>query len=388
MYLVNKRELVHVAAYTEDSCVSIYMPTHPTDLKWQEEDPLRLKNLLQEAERQITREYPALRVPDVQRLLQPAVQLLQQGSDFWKHQNQGLAIFLAPEFNYVQSLPFPCEEQVMVSTRFYIRPLLPLFNDDACFYILTLSQNRVRLFHATRYHLNEIKLENMPTSMSEALKYDDPEKQLHFRGASAPGAAGRRAAMFYGYGEPVSYKKDSLLRYCQQVNAGLQPYLRGQNDPLVLACVDYLFPIYQEANSYPNLWPVPIIGHPDRRNSVELHRAGWNVVESHFQRGQREAVEQYWQRFRSGQTSSNVQEIVLAAYHGRVETLLTADTGQQWGIVNTSPGSIELLPEAKPGAVELINLAASYTIVNNGMVYVLPAEEVPGNMMVAAVFRY
>ena len=390
MELLDQRELMRVVEYSGDICVSIFMPTHPTGLEWQEEDPLRLRNLLKEAEQQVTQAYPELRLPGIRQLLQPAVNLLQEGSGFWKYQGQGLAIFLTTEFNHVHHLPFPCDEVVLVANNFYIRPLLPLFSGDGRFYILAFSQNQVRLFHASQGDLEEIELPDVPKSLAEALKYDDPEKQFQFRGASAPGAPGRQAAVFYSHGMPSSYKKEWLLRYCQQVNDGLLPQLRNQNAPLVLACVDYLFPIYQQANTYPHLWPEHVPGNSDRCRPGELHLAAWHLVQPHFQEKQRQALSRCRQLLNGGQASGETAEIVAAAYYGRVATLFVATTCRLWGSFNPQTGEVQLLsqPELNPNSAELLNLAATHTILNGGAVYAVPPDEVPGHGMVAAIFRY
>jgi hypothetical protein len=380
------RELMERA---EGLCVSLYMPTHPAHLERQQEDQLRLRNLIDEARTQMVHTAPTLRTPDVQAMLQPATKLLQFDGDFWKHQRGGLAIFLAPGFSRVYRLPLDCEPMVMVSSRFYVRPLLPLLTGHGRFYLLALSQNQVRLFHATQDGINEVELQDVPTSMEEALAYDDPERQLQFHGAAAaPGAAGKRAAVFYGRDAPSSYKKEALLRYCQQVNAGLRPYLHNESAPLLLACVDYLFAIYQEANSYTHLFPTCVSGSPDRLGAKALHEKAWALVQPSFQQAREEAQARYWRLLGKGQASADVKRIVVAASQGRVETLFTAAAGQQWGTVNQQTGEVCLHEHAIPDDQELLNLAAIYTLTNGGMVYTLQPDELPDGVKLAASFRY
>lgn len=69
-----------------------------------------------------------MRTPDIERLLQPASKILQRDGDFWKHQAGGLAIFLGTKFSRVYRLPVEFEPLVQVSSRFFIRPLLPLLS--------------------------------------------------------------------------------------------------------------------------------------------------------------------------------------------------------------------------------------------------------------------
>ena len=384
-----KEDLKELIDHTGDICVSIYMPTHPTHLEQQQADPIRLRNLIDEARTQITRFTPFLRHPDVERLLQPAVQLWLQNGDFWKHQAGGLAIYLGTDFNRVIRLPLEVEPLVMVSGRFYIRPLLPLLTGHGRFYLLALSQNQVRLFHATQDNIDEIELQDTPTSLDEVLVYDEPEKQLQFHGAAgAPGAAGRRAAIFYSVDVPSNYKKESLLRYCQQVDAGLQRYLRHETAPLVLACVDYLFAIYQQANSYTHLFPDCVAGSPDRLSESVLHEKAWALVQPSFQQARRDALAQFWHLLGQGQASAEVGRIVAAAVQGRVETLFTAVAGQQWGFFNQSTVEVTLHEHATPHSQELLNLAAMYTLANGGTVYTHSPGDLPEGIKLAAIFRY
>ncbi|MGH8601563.1 MAG: hypothetical protein ACREXR_01905, partial [Gammaproteobacteria bacterium] len=46
----------------------------------------------------------------------------------------------------------------VVEHRFHLKPLFPLISGDGTFYLLALSQNEVRLFKGSRYHINELGL--------------------------------------------------------------------------------------------------------------------------------------------------------------------------------------------------------------------------------------
>jgi len=56
--------------------------------------------------------------------------------------------------------------------------------------------------------------------------------------------------------------------------------------PLVLAGVEYLFPIYQEANTYPDLVEEGITGNPENLKPEELHDlvGQWNLCFSSHKR--------------------------------------------------------------------------------------------------------
>jgi len=148
-------------------------------------------------------------------------------------------------------LPFTFKEQVVVSDHFYLKPLLPFLATGARFYILAISQNAIRLLEGTRYSIHELELpQAVPANLAEALKYEEAENEVSFYSSSSGalvGKGGRKATIFYGQGVGHDDSKDHLLRYFQQINKGLHELLKDESVPLVLAGVEYLFPIYHQA---------------------------------------------------------------------------------------------------------------------------------------------
>ena len=147
--------------------VSIYMPTHRAAGREQQQDPIRLKNLLTQAENRLL-EYNVHRT-DAEEMLRPAHELLEDRK-FWQYQSDGLAVFLSEGYSKVYHVPHRFEEMAAVSKSFYVKPILPLLNVNGNFYILAISINQVRLFQASRDSMSEIELQNVPTSMGEALQ--------------------------------------------------------------------------------------------------------------------------------------------------------------------------------------------------------------------------
>jgi len=388
MDTLTRAELEQLMRKEQQWCVSIYMPTHRTRPETQQ-DPIRLKNLLREAEKQLSAKGAGTR--DVQEMLEPASKLLQD-SDFWQHQSDGLAIFLSSNGVRRYRLPLNLEELVVVVDHFHIKPLLPLFVGDGQFYILALSQNEVRLLNATRDSVSEVDIEQVVGSLAEATPSDDHQAslQLHTSGPVG-GITGRGSVTFHGQGDgSESAKRDDLLRYFRLVAGGLKEFLRGDRVPLVLAGVEYLLQIYKEANAYPHLIDTVINGNPDLLSADELHKSAWDVVRPLFQAAQEEAVASYQQL--AGQASERVantlEKIVPAAYHGLVETLFVAIGVQQWGVFNPVNNEIELHEHMEAGDEPLLDLAAVKTYLKGGIVYAVEPEKVPGGTSAAAVFRY
>jgi hypothetical protein len=383
MDLLTRDTLKALMQHEEKWCVSLYMPAHRTAPETLQ-DPIRFKNLLRQAEERLVS--GGLRAADAGQLLVPAEQLL-DNHRFWQHQSDGLATFLAPDVAYYYRLPLRFDELVVVTERFHLKPLLPLLTGDGRFYVLALSQNAVRLLQCTRHHVSEVDLEGMPTSLDEALKYDDPERQLQFHTGTPPGT-GRRPAMFHGHGVGIDDSKDNILRYCQQLDAGMRTLLKGEQAPMVLAAVDYLMPIYREANTYGHLLDDGVSGNPEGLRVEELQAQAWQVVEPHFRQAQEEALSQYHRLAGTGRTSTETRDILPAAAHGRVECLFVAVGVQQWGAYDHNSDTLQVHQEVEPGDEDLLDLAAVLTISNSGTVYAVEPTSVPGNGPVAAIYRY
>jgi hypothetical protein len=388
MDILTRAELEQLMRREQQGCVSIYLPTHRHGADAQQ-DPIRLKNLLGKAEKDLSHRGMGRR--DVQTMLEPASVLLQD-FDFWQHQSNGLAIFLSSNGIRRYRLPLNLEEFVTVMDRFYIKPLLPLFTGDGQFYILALSQNEVRLLLGTRYSVSQIDIGQVGGSLAEAIPSTNHQisLQLHSSGSTG-GMSGAGSATFHGQGGGSDKSdKNELLRYFRLVSDGLTEFLLGGRVPLVLAGVEYLLPIYKEANTYPNLIDTVITGNPDLLSVDELHKSAWDIVYPRFQTARDEAVAHYRQL--AGQASEQVadtlKKIVPAASDGRIETLFITAGVQHWGIFNPDTNEIDLHDQMESGDESLLDLAAVQTYLKGGTVYVMETEMMLGGTSAAAVLRY
>jgi hypothetical protein len=379
---LSKSDLEHLAEAPGAPCVSIFMPAHRA---WPEtrQGPIRLKNLLAEARERLLER--GLRSTEADEVLEPAQNLLSDNL-FWRHQGDGLAMFLSRGSFRRYRLPLTFEELVVVAHRYHLKPFLPLLADDSLFYVLALSQNEVRLLRATRHSVGEVELKGVPGSLAEALRHAEPQKQLQFYTGTSE-SRGRRPAVFHGH-HPEEGAKVAILRYLRQVDAGFAEELKGQRAPLVLAGVSYLFPIYREASAYPHLLEEGISGNPDEMKPEELRDRAWEIVGPRFAGARREAAARYRQLAGTGLTSADVSEVVPAAYYGRVDTLFVANGLQRWGYFDPRTAMAYVHDQPARGDGDLLDLAAVQTFLTGGTVYVTDPEEMPADGPVASVFRY
>ncbi len=215
MDILNPADLKALIAQQGKWCVSIYMPTHRLGRE-QQQDPIRLKNLLAEAETKLLA--TGIRRPEVQKLMEPAEQLLWDRA-FGKHQGDGLAIFLSNQYAKIYRLPAAFEELLVMGTSFHIKPLLPLLGRPGRFYILGLSMNNVRLSEATPDTIEEIELD-FPTNMQEALRADEPEQYWNAH-AGTGGSNEGQGGGFIPRSRSGRHRKDEYLALLPERQPGI-----------------------------------------------------------------------------------------------------------------------------------------------------------------------
>lgn len=385
MDILNPAALKSLIAQQGKWCVSLYMPTHRTGRE-QQQDPIRLKNLLAQAETKLLAN--GLRRPEIQKLMQPAEELL-WNKGFWQHPGDGLAIFLTNDSHKIYRLPVQFKEQLSTGTSFHFKPLLPCLGRGIKFYVLALSLNNIRLFEGNADTIREIQL-NFPKSMEEALWTDDPEKHLNMHSGSISTGEGKGGAgIFHGH-NPADDEKKNILRFFQSVNDGLNDLLGEKNLPMVLAGVEYLLPIFREASSHQNLLEDVIEGNPDRENLTELHEKAWKIIQPLFEESQKKAFEKFAQLIgqKSDLATSDLQEAVKAAVIGQVETIFVPLDSQKWGRYDAANHKVALRDKPEPEDEDLFDFAATQTLLNSGQVFAVPPEQMPGGGEVAAILRY
>ncbi len=383
MPLKVKAELRDLLEY-RGTCVSLYLPTHVTGQEVRQ-DPIRLKNLIRKANEALrTQGVPQ---NEIDAILTPA-RMLDQDPLYWKHQNEGLALFLAHEYFREFRVPQAVPELAVAGERFLLKPLLPLLGGEGWFYILAVSQNRVRLLRATEGSQQELDPADVPKNLAEAMRTDVPEQQIRFHLGPAPTPRGQVAAS-HAVGPSIDETghKVEIGRFFHKIDEGLSELLRPTQAPLVFAGVEYLFPIYREANSYPHLVKEPVTGNPDLVPPEELRARAWEIVRPEFERVRDEDAERWRDTIGTGNALQELEEVVRTAAQGRVAALFARRDGQVWGRFDAATGTVEVHDAQQPGDEDLLDRAAADTILNGGRVYLVDEPEMPNRGLITASVR-
>jgi hypothetical protein len=385
MQRLSREDVLELATARPGPCVSIYQPADPPGREALG-GPIRLKNLLDNAEATLVA--GGAKRTEAHEIMQPAW-ALHGNAEFYRTPGLGLALFSAPGFFRYFRLPLDLPQLALVGDRFHLKPLLPLLTGDGRFYVLALSQGSVRLLEGDRHAVREVVLgEAVPKSLADWTKYTEEIESVQFHTRTdSPVSADVRGGVFYGSGGAAERdNKDEILEWFKQLEDAVEDKIREDRAPLVLAGVEYLIPLYRQASNYKHILDEVITGNQEGTPDADLHKRAWELIEPHFADDERAAREAYAIQAGRGTSMSRVGEVLRAAHDGRIDTLFVRRDAQRWGKFDLGKRKAEDHSEAQPGDQELLDLAATQTLMMGGTVFVV--DSVPGNGDLAAVVRY
>jgi hypothetical protein len=223
--------------------------------------------------------------------------------------------------------------------------------------------------------------------MVEAIRYDEPQRQLQYHTGTAS-TGGKRQAMYHGQGVGIDEERENIKRFFQQLEKRLSPIFFEQKIPVVLAGVESLPPMYREQDSSGMLLRQILAGNPESMSPEDLHQKAWQLVVPVFAEEEKKAREKFQQLRGTDRVVTDIADIVKAAKAGRIETLFMVENIEKWGIFDARKYEATLTAADLPGAVDLSDLAVAWTLQGNGAVYIKKQDEMPVAEPTAAILRY
>ena len=307
------KDLVELGT-TSGRAVSIFLPTARGGAEVRE-NPIRAKALIKEAEAGLKANGSS--AEEAGEILGPLVALLDD-DEFWRHLADGLALYAAQGFWRAYRVTESFPEIVHVSDRFAVRALAPAALGDGGFLVLAASQNKVRLFEATRATISELDLGAIPASVEDIS--GDTQPPAHQQQRFGAGGTG----MVHSHGSGAEVGDIQLEKFLRQVAQGLDAELTpNERRPLVLAAVNKYHSMVREHLAYAHLVDEVAAGNPDAASPGDLHAAAWKVVQPVL-RGRAEAdADRFGDAIGAGRSiAGGGTDILHSAREGRVDTLL------------------------------------------------------------------
>lgn len=319
---------------------SIYIPTHPKSTSQNmSADQTRFKNALQ---------YIRLHPEYDESLLGESMQKLDklyEDVEFWKYQEQGLAVLFSDTVFEYFKVPFEMTEATYLTDHYVVSPLLVMDAVDTSFYVLDVNVSQPRLLRSTSGELHEVNKENMPGSLDDEVGKDEYNKQLSHQHGGPLG--------YHGH-QDDEVINDVTKRYLRMVAEATDSYLEGHESPLLLAGTENRTGNIRKELQYKAVMDKAHDGSVEKLNSVELYDVVQPITEEYFA-GRLAASVQKLSDASPEFVAVGTEEITALATTegaGRIESLylpiyrLTKDTvraGDNTSLVIELPGDIETI---------------------------------------------
>lgn len=371
---VTYHEVQQLAEFERKACISLYLPTHRGGPETRQ-DPIRLKNLIQQASERL--KDAGQNEIEAKRLLRPATDRLQD-NEFWAHQSDGLAMFLADDEVAEFRLPDSFIERAVVASTFHLTPLLHSASRNGRFHLLAVSQNSCRLFEGDRFTIAEREVEDLPADLQSALGWWR-ERMLSFHSHST--GRGDDTAMFHGH---ETGKQDiDVAAYFRRIVKALSPVIDDKRVPFVYAGVEEWFPLFRDAADALPLVKQPLPGNHDHQSAKDLHAAAWQIVEPIFQSHVDDAVERFGNLLARSHATADVEQVLPAARDGLIETLLYRTGATRHGEFDSATGEVGY----DDSGYDLVNLAVVMALRTGAEVIPVDPKRLPEQNSVCAILR-
>ncbi len=295
----------------------------------------------------------------------------------------GMALYLSRSGFHCFEIPADVPESVVVSTHFYIKPLLDWLTAPRDFLILELSPAGVGLKRASNGMLTEVVLpRGVPTSLEEIASSDAPDQPRLNRN---PGGKGPPPSSAISFGISSANEERRIRFFCTMLDRGLHSYLQDLGLPLVLAGSGGMVNTYRKENTYPATIIKPLHGDVESMTVEELlERARQLVNAEKVQQAVRHLAEM--EEYAPGDRwSTTLNSVLRGAASGRVSRLFLASGGAYSGDFHEELGdSVNPFPVQE----DLINAIAIETLAQGGELNIVPSDQLPVQAQVVALFRY
>src|SRR5438105_2663536 len=381
-----RNDLDELLAYDQYPAVSVYLPTHSAGREVRQ-DAIRLRNLLSDAAKRLGT--AGKRAPEVEALLQPARKLVDD-EEFWRYQEQGLAVFIGAGFDRVHKLPIAVPEELAIANHFCIKPLLPLIDPVGSFWVLTLSAGRTRLYQASRWTFAEVTGLDLPQGLAEIwgeTEYQEAHKATPM-GRPQRGPAGLSKAQALG-DAPEELHKTQLIELLRRIAAAVEPIIKRQPAPVILAAEPKIHGHFRELAKWKELLPEGVLEFPDAMPSDELHKKACAV----FAPREDEARAEWLGRLQTllgnnGKATATPEEIVKAARYGRIDRLFLCEGQPLWGSFDEAHDRVIAHRDPREGDDDLLDYAALMTLRQGGNITLVDRTQLPPTGPAAAILRY
>ena len=361
---MNRHDIRLLQAVQEYPSVSLLLPTHRTAPDNQQ-DPIRVKNLVKEANERLLVEFSQREVDPLLKQLDTLVAEID-----YRYTLDGLALFVNRDMARAFPLPFAPRERVVVDATFATRDLVYTLNRSPRYWALVLSEKPTRLYEGSRETLVEVRDAGFPLTHT------------------GPGGATRLPG---GIGVNRSaYRDDAHRRFFRKVDAAYGEIAADDELPLAVTGVDRLRAFFNEVTSHGSDIIATVAGSYDSTPASELAQLVWPPVRDALAERRTQAFADLDASVSARRYASGIQQVWPMALEGRGSKLLVEQDFHYPAQLDAS--GFRLLPEGAASGPEALDDAVDEVIEivleKGGLVVFTDPGTLSVHQQIALILRY
>jgi hypothetical protein len=361
---MNRADVIRLQSVVGTPAISVLVPTHRTSPDNQQ-DPIRVRNAVNEAISRVTEEYGAREMSD----LVAELKAMAEEVDY-QHTLDGLAIFVSDEVAEKHYLPYPVRERVVIGETFATRDLVLAMNRSPRYWVLALSEQPTRLYEATHTVLTEFIGHGFPMTHK------------------GPGGG---SALRGGHGLSPSKQRDEGQRvFFRAVDEALGEVLSEDPLPVILAGIGRNHAFYQEITQHGDSIVGTITGSHDRTSPHELAELAWPAMEESQALRRAGDLEEFGNAIGAQKYASGIDDSWRLASEGRAEVVLVEEDYHFAGRLEDE--GLRIVPvddPAEEGVMEdVIDELVELVIARGGRAVFVPNGALEEHQRVGLILRY
>lgn len=258
-----------------------------------DEDRIRLRNLVSDARRQVLETWDVKRAEPLLAYLDAAATGVELGAGA-----HGVVVVATATMGEAHLVPFPVRESVTLATTPETRSLIQGMRRTPRYRVLVVSDRATRLFEAVRDELTEIREHGFPLS-ADIIPRD--RRAVAGRFALAPGRD----------------DQESWRNFYRQVDQALAEAGRDDVLPILVAGVRSSTALFEEVSRGQDLIVGRLDGAHDRTSAHDLGRLAWPVVRDRLRQRRREVVDELTDALHTGKAVTGLDEVWQLGRQGR-----------------------------------------------------------------------
>lgn len=358
---MDRNEMLNLQSIQDYPLISILMPTNKKNTDGQQEK-IRLKNLVQVAEKRLHDEFKNGQVKEVhEKLLNIADEINYNANA------DSIAIFIGKDYKYIYELPFPVEERVIVDTTFATRDLVFQIHRSAPYRILVLSDKICRLLEGSRNNHHEIKNNGFPYQNNLLNEYNNEMERTAIKGLP---------------------KIEAQKKYFREADIELKKIDPTGKLPLALIGVERNISMYNEITKYKGKIIAEVTGNHERSGVSEIARLAWQEAKKYFAEQREKVLKELEESIGTHGAAFGTVQCWKMAKEGRGKTLLVEKNYKMHAMIDTSGYELIEANKSKEAIDDAIDELIELVINKGGDVYFYNNDVLEKYDHVALIARY